>query len=161
MLRVLSLAAVAITCVILVSGASPLVGDDDAALRAALNEYLATVAYPDPKPIDPQLFAIDILAFWSNGETYRGREAVVQAMKVGVREIEADFESFAAKATKVHVRCEGDAAWVTCRISLGGTLTEERGKFRRTIRSTFVFEKVADRWQMIHEHSSRLESKKT
>lgn len=156
MLRVLTVPSAANTFIALVSGASTPPVDDDAAVRAALNEYLATVAYPDPKPIDPKLFAAEIEAFWSNGEAYRGRAAVVKAMEVGVREVEADFESFAAKAEKVNVHRNGNFAWVVCRIELTGTLTKERGTFDRTIRSPFVFEKGGERWQMVHEHSSRV-----
>lgn len=104
----------------------------------------------------PMLFADDIEAFWSNKETYRGRDAVVEALQAAVRELEADFESFDAKAKEVKVNCRGNLAWVACRIELSGVLTEERGEFSRTIRSTFVFEKRDGRWQMVHEHSSRL-----
>ena len=156
MLRILTVPIAAITLVAFVSGASTPPVDDDAAVRAALNSYLATVAYPDPKPIDPTLFATEIDAFWSNGETYRGRSAVVKALNIGVREVAAEFGTFAVKAEDVNVHRQGNLAWVVCRIDLAGTLTEQRGTFHRTIRSTFVFEKGEERWQMVHEHSSRL-----
>jgi hypothetical protein len=129
---------------------------DDAAVTAALTEYLDAVAYPAPKPIDPTLFADDIEALWSDGTTYRGRDAVVNALEQGAREVAADFESFDAKAENVRIQCGDDVARVTCHIKLTGALTEGRGTFARTIRSSFVFEKRGDRWQMAYEHSSRL-----
>jgi ketosteroid isomerase-like protein len=156
MLRPLAVSSIAVVLVILTFGAQIPSVNDDAAVRAALKEYLATVTWPDPEPIDPRLFAADIEAFWSNGKTYHGREAVAKAMREGVDELKADFESFGAKAEDVKVHCKGDFAWVACRIEMKGTLTEDRGTFHRTIRSTFVFEKRSDRWQMVHEHSSRL-----
>ena len=156
MSRVLVVSGVGAALIVLVSGAQTPPTEDKAVVQAALTEYLETVAYPAPKPIDPMLFADDIEAFWSNGKTHRGRDAMVKAMEEGVRELEADFESFAAKADDVHIHRRGDFAWVTCHIKLNGTLTEDRGSFSRTIRSSFVFEKRDDRWQMVHEHSGRL-----
>ncbi len=133
--------------------------DEDALLHAAVDRYLSFVAVPDPHPIDPLLFASDIEAFWSNGLTYRGRDAVVQAIESGVREVATDFQSMQAKVEGVTLHRKGHLAWLACRIHFDGTLKEDNSPFSRTIRSTFVFEKRGGRWQMVHEHSSRLPAK--
>jgi ketosteroid isomerase-like protein len=130
--------------------------DDRAGIRESLAAYLATASFPEPEPIDPELFTTGIEALWSNGETYQGRESVVEALEQTQREVEEAFESFEARAEQVHVRRRGDVAWVTCRITMKGTLTEGGGQFTRTVRSSFVFEKQDDRWRVAQEHSSRL-----
>jgi ketosteroid isomerase-like protein len=131
--------------------------DVDAGIRASLDAYLGTASLPEPKPVDPDLFAADIEALWSNGETYRGRASVVEALEEGQRELEGAFESFEASAEQVHVQQRGDVAWLTCLIELKGTPKGGGGPFARTIRSTFVFERQGDRWQMAHEHSCPVE----
>ncbi len=77
-------------------------------------------------------------------------------MNLSVREIESEFDRFAIKADDVNGHCKGNLAWVACRIDLTGTLTDNRGIFHRTIRSTFVFQKRKERWQIVHEPSSRV-----
>jgi ketosteroid isomerase-like protein len=128
--------------------------ENDAGIRESLATYLAAASLPEPKPIDPELFAADIEALWSNGETYRGRESVVKALEESQRELEATFDSFGAKAERVRVHSRGDVAWVMCRIKMNGTRTEGGAPFARTVRSTFVFQRKGDHWQMTHEHSS-------
>jgi ketosteroid isomerase-like protein len=130
--------------------------DDDAGIRESLAAYLAAASFPEPKPIDPELFTVDIEALWSNGKTYRGRESVLKALQESQLELEEAFESFGARAEQVRVQRRGDVAWVTCRIKMNGTLTEGGGPFARIVRSTFVFEQQGHRWRMAHEHSSRL-----
>lgn len=140
---------------LLSAAGSPPPADEDAAVRASLDAYLAMVAWPAPAAIEPALFAEGIEAYWSNGTNLRGRGAFAKAMKEGVREIAADFESFSAQARNVTIHRNGKLAWLTCQLKLGGVLPQERGEFGRNVRSTFIFEKHGDRWIFAHEHSSR------
>ena len=129
--------------------------NDEQAVREVLSKYLAAVAWPSPQPIDSEIFAEDILAFWSGGQTYNGRAEVVKAMENGIAELKADFTAFGVRAENIQVRGSKDMIWMTCQLEARGTLTEERGEFQRTVRSSFVFEMRGDKWQMTHEHSSR------
>ncbi len=137
------------------AGAVPATLEDEA-VRAVLTAYMSSVSYPDPLPLDPRLFAEDVEGFWSDGKTYRGRDVFVAACKTAVAELKPDFVKFTAKPQDVKIRRSGDMAWIACRIELSGTLTQERGDFHRSIRSTFVLRKHNNRWQIVHEHSSRL-----
>ena len=134
-------------------------GDDGAGPRVALDEYLSFAQYPDSRPVDPGLFASDIEAFWSNNTEHRGRDAVAKAIEVSMREVADNMTSFTPSATDVTVHRKGDLAWLTCRIQSKGVLRDGDAPFHRTVRSTFIFEKRAGRWQMVHEHSSHLPDK--
>lgn len=134
-------------------------GDDGAGPRAALDEYLSFAQHPHPRPVDPGLFASDIEAFWSNNTEHHGRDAVAKATEVSMREVAEHLKSFTFSATDVTVRRKGDLAWLTCRIHSKGILKDGDAPYQRTIRSTFIFEKRAGRWQMVHEHSSHLPDK--
>lgn len=133
--------------------------DDGAGPRAALDEYLSFARHPDPQTIDPELFAPEIEAFWSDNSEHHGREAVVKATEASMREVADHLKSFTFSATDVTVRRKGDLAWLTCRIHSKGILKDGDTPYQRTIRSTFIFEKRAGRWQMVHEHSSHLPDK--
>jgi transglutaminase-like putative cysteine protease/ketosteroid isomerase-like protein len=129
---------------------------DDGGIWEALEAYLAAVSVPDPRPVDPGLFAADIEALWSNGVTYRGREAVARALQESQTELMQAFTSFSAGIDDVRIRRRDDVAWVSCTIAMTGTLAEGGGPFTRTVRSTFAFEQQGQRWRMTQEHSSRL-----
>lgn len=131
-------------------------GEREVTLRRILDEHIATVAWPNPRPIDPLMYAEDIEGFWSNGQTYNGRDAFVEAMKVGVQEAAENFANFAITAEDVKTHVAGESAWLTCVLVSKGALAKDQGEFNRKTRSTFVFEKRGDRWQMVHEHSSRI-----
>ena len=135
-----------------IAGSHP--GDDGAGPRVALDEYLSFAKYPHPRPVDPGLFATDIVAFWSNNTEHYGRDAVAKATEVSMREVADHLKSFTLSATNVTVHRQGDLAWLTCRIHSKGILKDGDAPYQRTIRSTFLFEKRAGRWQMVHEHSS-------
>jgi ketosteroid isomerase-like protein len=126
-----------------------------AKVRAVLDAYLATAKHPDGKPLAKDAVGKDVLAFWSSGKTLTGRPALRAACDAAQAELRRDFEEFAATARDVKIRRKGDVAWLTCRLVLAGTLTEERGPFERRTRSTFVFEKRDGKWVLVHEHSSR------
>ncbi|MCP3918380.1 MAG: nuclear transport factor 2 family protein [bacterium] len=143
-----------------IGGASATHRDEDAAVRAVLDSYLAAVTCPDPKPLDVEILAADIEAFWSTGDRYLGRDAFAEAVAEGVADIVANFESFSAVAKDVTIRRKGDLAWLTCRVDVGGKLTRDRGATSHSVRSTFVFERRNDRWVMVHEHSSRPPTRK-
>ena len=130
--------------------------DEDSAVRDVLKAYMSSMSFPDPAPLDPQIFAEDIEGFASDGKTYRGRDAFLSAFKSGIAELEHGFVKFAAEPKDVILRRSGDMAWIACRIELSGTRTQARGAFHRTIRTTFVLRKQKDRWRIVHEHSSRL-----
>ena len=130
--------------------------NEDSAVRDVLKAYMSSMSYPDAAPVDSQIFAEDVEGFASDGKTYRGRDVFVSAFKSGIAELEHRFVKFAAEPKDIMLRRSGDMAWIACRIELSGTLTQERGEFHRTIRSTFVLRKQNNRWQIVHEHSSRL-----
>ena len=115
MLRILPASIIATSLTVCVAGAV-VTRDDDAAVRAVLRAYLSSFTCPNPTPLDPQLFAEDIEAFWSDGTTYRGRDAFVAACESEAAELEADSEKFAAELKDVVLRRSGDSAWIACRI---------------------------------------------
>jgi ketosteroid isomerase-like protein len=127
---------------------------DVAGIRAVLASYLAGATFPNPGPIDPEMFTDDIEAMWSDGNTYRGRDSVVRAFERSQLELAA-FETFRAKAEDVRIAGRAGVAVLTCRIELRGTWIEGEEPFTRTIRSTFVFEKQGGQWRIGHEHSNR------
>ena len=160
MLRPLIATLFAAALIGVTGGASATRRDEDAAVRAVLDSYLAMVTCPDPKPVDVEILAADIEAFWSTGETCLGRDAFADALTSGVAKIVADFESFKAAAKDVKIRRQGDLAWLTCGIDFRGQLKGDRGAVGHSVRSTFVFERHDDRWLMVHEHSSRPPARK-
>jgi len=147
------------TLALAAADAPPKKDPDVEALKTALATYLTTATHPDRPPLPKDLFAEDIVAFWSSGSVYRGRAAMLAACEQATAELERDFEEFRATAKEVEVHRKGDLAWLTCRLVLAGTLTKERGDFERQVRSTFVFEKRDGKWRMVHEHSTRIESR--
>lgn len=131
----------------------------DSGPRAVLEEMLTSARHPDPQPVDPQLFAPDIEAFWSDYSTHHGREAVIKATEASMSEVATEMSSFKATATDVTVHRKRNLAWLTCKIQTEGTMKEGDTPYSRTVRSTFIFEKRDDRWQIVHEHSSVLPKK--
>ena len=102
MFRPLIAVLIAATLAVDPGGASESPRDEDAAVRAVLDSYLTMVAYPDPRPIDAEIFADNIEAFWSTGGTYLGRDAVADALGVGIAEIASEHESLRRRGR----RCE-------------------------------------------------------
>lgn len=152
---VLTISILALSASLATWGAAAVFDEDEAAVREVLNAYLAGTSFPNAPAVDPQMFAADITAFWSDGRTYRGREAMVKAIKDSIPVLARDFVKFEARARDVKLRKSGSLCWLTCRLELVGKLNKGRGDFRRQVRSTFIFEKRGERWQMVHEHSSR------
>jgi len=135
-------------------GGDAIPAETNAAVRAALDAYVAAVKFPRPGPVDGGLFAGDIDAIWSDGEVLRGREAVVSALRLAQREIAAEFTTCAAHIEDATIRHLDHVAWVTCHIVTNGELKDDRGTVERVVRSTFVFEFDGTRWRMVQEHSS-------
>jgi len=156
MKRLPALSAIGLAAVVLIGGAQPPADGEARAVRGVLDAYLDSAMFPNHTPIEPAWFAGDIEAFWSGGQHLRGREAVVAALTEGVRELAAEFATFKITPADVHLHRAGDLAWIACRLDFAGQLAGDGGPFSRTVGSTFVFEKRAGRWQMVHEHSSRL-----
>lgn len=127
---------------------------DEASIRAVLESYLAGATYPDPAPIDPEIFADDVQALWSNGKTYSGRDTLVSELERSKRELGDSFESFKAEAKDVRMLGRAGVAVVTCRIEMRGTLLEGQKPFASAIRTTLVFERQGGRWRIAHEHSN-------
>ncbi|MHC5210425.1 MAG: YybH family protein [Planctomycetota bacterium] len=155
MFRVLIVPMLAASLTACATGTHSVPGDADA-VRDVLDTFLSSVSHPDPAPVDPQMFAENVEGFWSDGKTYRGRDTFVAAFDEAIAELEAEFVSFSAEADDVTLRLSGGMAWISCRLELGGTLTKGRGDYHRTLRTTFVLHKRSGRWQIEHEHSSRL-----
>ncbi len=129
--------------------------EEDAAVRAVLDSYLSTLTFPNPKTLDPAVFAEDIEAFWSTGDVYHGRIALAEAMATGIAQIGSDFESFKATPENVKIRRHGDLAWLTCGIDFDGVLKKDHLVVEYSVRSTFVLKQHEERWAIVHEHSSR------
>jgi ketosteroid isomerase-like protein len=155
MLRFLIVAIVAVGLNACATAGARAVDEPDA-VRDTLRTLLSSASLPDPAPVDPELLAENVEGFWSDGRTHRGRDAFVAAYETAVAELEAEFETFSIEPTDVTLALSGDMACLSCRLELGGVLTGERGEYHRTVRSTFVFHKQDGRWQLVHEHSSRL-----
>jgi uncharacterized protein (TIGR02246 family) len=130
--------------------------DDESAIKAAVIQYFASVRYPDPPPIDPECFAPDVLGLWSNGEIHRGRKAFLRAHKEGAEEVARSFATLEVEPEIRVLRHRGDLAWLHVETTMAGALKEEKRTFERSIRTTFVLEKREGRWQIVHEHSSRV-----
>jgi len=128
---------------------------EPARIRAVFDAYLATAAHPGGKALGMEVVGKDVVAFWSNGKTIEGRPDLRAACDAARAELRRDFVEFSATAKDVKIHRKGDVAWLTCRVTLAGTLTEDRGRFTRRTRSTYVFEKRDGRWRIVHEHSSR------
>ncbi len=130
---------------------------EDAAIRAIMDSYLKSVTFPDPPKLDPKCIATDVLAIWSDGTTHEGREAFMRALQVGIDEVAKHFETFEVEPERQVVRRSGTHAWTYSKIRMSGVLKDGKGSFGRTVHSTFVLEKRDDRWQIVHELSSRPE----
>jgi ketosteroid isomerase-like protein len=130
--------------------------EGESAVRAVLAKYLESATVPGKPSFDPELFGEETLAFWSDGKAYDGRKAATYACVAAWRELAREFVEFRPVVHEERLVVSGDFAWFAGRVDLAGTLTGDRGEFRRTIRSTFVFEKTGGRWRIVHEHSSRV-----
>jgi ketosteroid isomerase-like protein len=125
-------------------------------IKKVLSDYVDYVNKGGPVLQDTTIFAEDIVAFWSNGNVYEGRDAVVAAHKEGREEVVQIMTSFTMTPEDIKIHLKGDIAWLTCNLHAKGVVKETKGKFERWVRSTFVFEKRDAKWQMVHEHSTRI-----
>ena len=129
---------------------------DQAAVRAVLQRYLDCAKWPDPSPIKPNDFAADVLARWSGGQTLRGRDAFVEAIKASRTEAEENFETVGFSTSNMILKVNDNMGWLTCELHTQGVLKEEAQRMSRNVRVTLVFERHQGKWQIVHEHSSLL-----
>lgn len=156
MRRITTTTIIALALTVSPCRSAPLRGVAEPDVRAALEQYLSFVDYPNPPRLDPHLFARDVQAFWSKGQTYADRQSVIRALEDDRRQAATHFKSLDAQARNVSIHGSGDIAWVTCEIHIKGELRQTSGPYQRAVRSTFIFERREGRWQMTHEHSSPL-----
>lgn len=125
-------------------------------IRAVVQKRLSFVSYPDPPSVDPQVFAEDVVMFGLDGETYHGRDSVVQSFEQIRNLVSALCISLKAAPQNVTTYTRGDTAWLTCLISLNGTLKKDNSEYKKTFRATFAFEKHERDWHIAHIHISPL-----
>ena len=130
--------------------------NDGTAIKQLIDHYVGFVTDQKQSVLDENIFAADIVAFWSNGETYKGRAAVVKAHRDGRTEVLQVMKTLTIEPRNVTVRIKGNLAWMTCELHFNGIVKQGNQPLQRIVRSTFVFEKQGGRWQIVHEHSSRL-----
>ncbi|MGE3181164.1 MAG: nuclear transport factor 2 family protein [Phycisphaerae bacterium] len=128
--------------------------------RAALDEYLSFLELPNPKPVRDELFHEDVVGYWSRGQTFIGRDAVVSEIRKAIEGDSKIVKSMKFDVETSQERVFDDGAWLGGIINIRVEMNDGR-KFVRSIRMTLVLTEKDDTWQIVHEHSSLLNEKFT
>lgn len=122
-------------------------------LAHLIDEMLVALAQKDIAALDP-LFAPHMQALWSNGKQFHSAKEIKAAYAQGFYE----FKHFKGRWMPDHVDISGNTAWMTGDLSWEAELIESGNMLRLSVRSSFIFQKSAGRWQIVYEHSSHRRS---
>ena len=147
---------IAVSCLTVFGACSRSGTSDEASVRETLNRFVATVAYPNPGELDPEIFGKDILVWWAGSEEKRGRDSVIAELERLRKGGAERAKSIASRAEDLTAHVIGNAAWPTCAIHVEVVPKAEGEPLRRDVRATFAFEKQDERWRIVHEHCSPL-----
>jgi arabinan endo-1,5-alpha-L-arabinosidase len=128
-------------------------------IPAIFEKFVSYASYPNPPRVDPNIFTEHVVMFGPDAQTHYGRDAVVQWLEQIRNLISALCTDLKPTPEKVATYVRAETAWLSCFISLDGTLKEDNQPYKKTFLATIVYEKRSQLWQIAHIHISALHPK--
>lgn len=130
---------------------------DEAEVRRRAHLFVAPFQTADPAPLKElsDLLADEFVQAGSNGQVIRGKIANLERYDRELGQINERFAHLQLTYKIESVRVRGSMAIVFGKVEIRGALRKDGARFSRDVWETLIFEKQAENWLVVHEHSTR------